>query len=87
MLGAAPAAGFGGVVLDTGILDCMVTLVDEHGDVWSPTFMGRIHSGKAELMPQNLETTYKLHSYRMFPTSQTNILLWLIIQQSIQSWT
>ena len=43
MLGAAPAAGFGGVVLDTGILDSMVTLVDEHGDVRSPSFMGRIH--------------------------------------------
>ena len=33
MLDAAPAAGFGGVGLDTGILDSMVTLVDEHGDV------------------------------------------------------
>ena len=46
MLGAAPAAGFGGVGLDTGILNCVVTLVDEHGDVWSLTFMGRISSGK-----------------------------------------
>ena len=36
MLGAAPAAGFDGVGLDTGILDGMVTLVDEHGDLGVP---------------------------------------------------